>query len=243
VIGAESVVHEGLERALATGAQWLWLLDGSAIPRSDALMRLLGALGDLGPLPSPALLTAKVVGSRGELVAAQTGWYRRTGTQVALNAAPRHLLPIRTAPAGCLLVRREAAAVARPPLRELEGPGAALEWTARLLRHDMGYLVPASVARAAGDVPWPPDAVGGDPLEDLRASAAMLFGSGWSPRERLWVGGGAARRARAAVGAGRVAPAALLRAAATGARAGLTTCRGGPDHAGARAATSGRFVG
>ena len=43
----------GLAAALAKGAQWVWLLDGSAVPRPDALQELLGALRAMPPLPPP----------------------------------------------------------------------------------------------------------------------------------------------------------------------------------------------
>src|SRR5215207_1486347 len=91
---------------------WAWVLDGSALPRPDALARLLAAARDAASagLPAPAVL----------------------------------------------------------------------DWTARLLREATGYAVPASVAGAAGAGGWRIDALGRDPREDARRTAAALADPGWA---------------------------------------------------------------
>src|SRR5829696_2692454 len=139
---------------------WAWVLDGSALPRPDALARLLAAARDAASagLPAPAVLASVVLGEDGEPAPGHAAWFRRGGSDLAMLAARRHLLPVRAARAGSLLVAMPAA----PPRR---GDGA-LDWTARLLREATGYAVPASVAGAAGAGGWRIDALGRDPRED-----------------------------------------------------------------------------
>src|SRR5437764_430236 len=58
-------------------------------------------------------------------------------------------------------------------------PGAVIEWTARLLRHSVGYLVPESQCEAI--------AGGRDPVQEPRVAARLLLGTafGWIDRVRL----------------------------------------------------------
>src|SRR4051794_15207543 len=140
--------------------EWVWLLDGSALPRTDALRRLLETADAIGELPAPALLASNVLGPDGAVDAGQAPWYRRGGeTDLAMRAACRALLPLRAARAGSVLVRRDAAVATGAGRPGLSGPGAALEWTARLLRDRMGYLVPGSVADALAASDWTAQAV------------------------------------------------------------------------------------
>ena len=98
------------------------------------------------------------------------------------------MLPIRAAGTASLLVRSEALRSCGPR-SGLPADAATLEWTARLLRDAVGYLVPTSVAEA---VPTP-SSVGverwldRDLLDDLRIGAAMLSSRGWHPKEKLWL--------------------------------------------------------
>jgi len=194
-----------VERVSAAGIQWRWLRDGTAEPAPDALERLTGALAELRSLPSPALLASKVVDCDGAVVPALAPWYRRDDPALAMDAAGCGVLPIRAAGTGSVLVRDDVLDAAGAPRRGLPPGAAALEWTARMLRGRVGYLVPASVAVAADAPRAPVGALDARPLHDLRAGAALLAGRAFSPREKLWLGlevslraAGAGRRARLA---------------------------------------------
>src|SRR3989442_287572 len=54
-------------RALTTGADWLCLLDGSSVPRLDALLVLREALPRLDGLPDPAVLGGVVLTAEGRV--------------------------------------------------------------------------------------------------------------------------------------------------------------------------------
>jgi hypothetical protein len=218
VVRDDDVLRRGVRHAVEGPAQWLWVLDGSATPSPDALRRLLDALG--APLPAaPVLLASKVTAADGSLAESHAPWPRRGTTELAMAVAPHRLLPVRAARAGSVLVAREAAARTASPAGGLEGPAAAIEWTARLLRRDIGLLVTRSVCTARSAAPPAVQALSGDPHQDLQAGVAMLCGSGWYPKEKLWLGAEVAERAASSLRAGRSSPLSLARAAGRGWRA------------------------
>jgi hypothetical protein len=179
-LGAETVVAEtlraGVERALAGGADWIWVLDGSAQPRPGALDRLLDGLARVDGLPAASLLTGVVVTADGRVDPNRTPWYRRFQIDVALTSADSALAPVRGS-TGPVLVHR-AAAAAHPPRRGAPiAPGAVLEWTAHVLRSRTGYLVPESESLAVATHP--------DPLRTPATAARLLAGRALSPLDRV----------------------------------------------------------
>lgn len=219
VLRSAAVLGSGLEQALRTGPDWLWILDGSALPRPAALARLVERADEHEELPAPDVLASAVLGADGSVAAAHAPWFRRGETDLALRAALARVLPVRAARAGSLLVRADAARASDPPLGDLDDPGAALEWTARLLRRGTAYLVPASVADAA-----PAPERGAE--ADVKAVAALLAGGGWGPRERVWLAAEGLGTAGSALHARPAAALTLLREAAAGA---LSARRAGPS--------------
>ncbi len=142
VVAPDAVIgYDQFVTGIGDEFDWVWLLDGSAVPALDALAQLLEAEAAATTL-RPALLASTVVDNRGEHSAP---WYRRRATAQALEAFAHRLLPIRAAPGASLLVRRDAVARIGPPLARIPTQVRYLEWTGRLLREHAGYLVPASV--------------------------------------------------------------------------------------------------
>jgi hypothetical protein len=175
-----------LPEALASGSDWLWLLDGSVVPRPGALAALLDGAARARDLEQPAVLTGVVLDARGEVDESWPLWYRRNQVDLAMAASGRRLLPVRAA-AGSVLVRRTAALAERPPA-SLDA-AAVLEWTARILRSGSGYLVPESEADAVPGVR--------DPAARPRTAARLLFGGALVGPDRLRYGFELAERARA----------------------------------------------
>ena len=172
----------GLRRGLDTGAEWLWLLDTSALPQPRALGALLDALGRTVGLPAPAILAGIVVRHDGRVDEGRAPWSRRGVTELSMEAAERRLLPIRAATTP-LLVHRSALQLAPGPRPGLPLSGALLEWTARTLRTATGYLVPDSV-HLAGREARPPS-------REARTATALMLGGGLSKLERIKLAGGA----------------------------------------------------
>ena len=155
----------GLHHALDAGAEWIWVLDGTAMPTPAALPALLDAIDRASALPEPAsrfgtpvLFASVVVDECGAVDEARGGWYRRNHIDLTMGSSGSRLLPIRAA-GGPVLVHRDAAENA--PACE-----GVFEWTAHILRDGVGFLVPESesVALAPAD----------DPLGDPRTFARLV---------------------------------------------------------------------
>jgi hypothetical protein len=189
VVRSTSVLSSGLAEALEAGPDWLWILDGTALPRPAALARLLERGGDHGDVPAPDALASAVLAADGSVATSHAPRFRRGETDLAMRAALVRMLPVRAARAGSLLVRADAARDAAPPPPGLDAPAAALAWTARILRRGAGYLVPASLADA---VPAPERAA----EADVKAVAVLLADGGFDLRERVWLAAEAASTVR-----------------------------------------------
>src|SRR3954468_2949909 len=153
---------------------WVWFLDGTAVPRPDALAALLAAAERLESVSAPAVLASRVVASDGALAPAHVPLAPQAQTQVAVRTAALRVLPIRAATGGSLLVRGHA--LSHVGSRD----GAAMLWTARLLRQEPGFLVPDSVAEAS--------AAPARGSHSARVAAQLLLGTALRPRERLRFG-------------------------------------------------------
>jgi hypothetical protein len=199
--GVVAASADVVRTAAGGAAGWVWILDGSARPRPDALRRLLAAIAAAAGdgLPQPVVVASAVLGPDGAADGGHGAWFRRGGTDLAMRAVRRGLLPIRAARAGSTLVRVSPGAGSGLPA----GQAAALAWTARLLRDAVGYLATDSVADAVAPAPWPADGLGATPADDARGALAMLRDPAWAPKERLWLAAEAAGRARGAIRAPR----------------------------------------
>ncbi len=175
----------GVREALAAGDfDWLWLLDGHAVPAPDALAELLAAPARLEGLPAPALLASKVLLPDGRLHPAAEPWPEIFEKEVSTAACARRMVSLRGARAGSLLVDRAVLERHGPPRADYVAVGYDLEWTARILRADVGYLVPTSRALRA-DVP---ERTPERRYRDVRNRVRMLRGPAWGNEEKLWFG-------------------------------------------------------
>lgn len=138
--------HEALPTGLAARADWVWLLDGSVVPEPAALETLLGASGQWDELPVPGLLASKVVLPDGSLDKASLPVAQIRDPDVTVSSFERHLLSIRVARRGSLLVHRWALEAMDSQWPKLTPFADDLEWSARLLKDRLGLLVPGSVA-------------------------------------------------------------------------------------------------
>jgi GT2 family glycosyltransferase len=145
--GAAGGFHEGIRAGMERGGEWLWLMDDDTIPAPDALEQLLRPLNDLGGLPLPSLLASKVVWTDGTLHPKNLPWARldEGSVEAFVRAADRRLILLRVASWVSILVSRRAVEEHGLPLKHYFIWGEDGEWTARLLKHGTGYMVPASV--------------------------------------------------------------------------------------------------
>ena len=187
-IGSAGGFHAGIEAALGKGTRWIWLLDDDTIARPDALERLLAAPWQTAGLPAPAVLASRVDWTDGEPHPMNRPMLLRREPGRMVAAAGAGLLPIRAATFVSLLV--DAAAVERhgPPDPAFFFQADDIDFTARILRTEPGYLVPDSVVehRTASAHDYT-----SDPFRfrfHLRNTLLMMRGRAWSPVEKAALG-------------------------------------------------------
>jgi len=155
-------------------ADWIWLLDGTALPCPGALATLLAAARRLEAAAPPIILASIIVGRDGRLAPEHVALATQGRTAVAVQTASLRVLPIRAATGGSLLIR---------PQRFIERPrpgmAPVVTWTARRLREGGGFLVPSSVARARP--------AAHPRLEQAVLASRLALGPGRRVKERLRV--------------------------------------------------------
>lgn len=172
-------LHSAVARAGATGATWIWLLDGAVTPAATALQELLAPLEHARALEDPILLSSMVVDAAGEFDVVAAPWPRLFWKENAILGAEHGLAALRAARYGSLLVHRRALDLHGAPRADFAAAGDDLEWTGRLLRETPGYLVPGSVCVRKQDA-RPESAA------FARNRVRMLRGEGWAGQEKLW---------------------------------------------------------
>lgn len=142
---AEEIVTgaDALTRAARSRTDWVWLIAPSGEPRPDALEALLA----VDPLPGhdgPAVLAGTVRDRHRATVIRDLPAGDEHNPEV-VEAVARRMLPIRsTTFANCLVARTCFERHGLPDTARY-GRFAAVEWSARVLRAERGYYVPASV--------------------------------------------------------------------------------------------------
>ena len=186
--GAAGGFHEGIRAGMDRGGQWLWLMDDDTIPAPDALEQLLRPLGNLGGLPVPGLLASKVVWTDGTLHPKNLPWARldEGSIETFVSAVDRRLLPLRVASWVSILVSRQAVQAHGLPLKHYFIWGEDGEWTARLLKHGTGYMVPASVVHHKTPHKVSVHREGSDQYYfEVRNKLYQLRGDSWFGREKI----------------------------------------------------------
>jgi hypothetical protein len=169
-----AAVRAALERSHAAGHDWHWILE-DAEPEDGALQALLAVAEEL---PGAMLLAPRVLDAGGRLRFFRE--WPRYGDVAAIAAAAEHAaLPLRAAGFAGLLLADAAIGRHGLPLAGDAGWRADWEYTARILRDDAGYLVPAAAVRLAPGADRP------DRATAVRNALWTARAPAWTPRERL----------------------------------------------------------
>lgn len=190
-------LDQALRSSFGPGIEWLWLVRDDGIHDRGALAALLAASTAVPDLPPPALLASKFLTRDGAIEPARLPRPAYKPIERVVAAYERGLQAIRWADFGSLLVSRAAIDAHGFPRADLGAAESETEYTARILREDIGFLVPGSVLRpgpATADRVPAAGAYLGDTVRMLR-SGSWALGEG--------VGLGVARGARALGGPGR----------------------------------------
>lgn len=184
-VGGAGGFRRGMERAHAQGYDWLWLMDDDTIARGDSLAALLDG-------------AARAPGGVPVLVASQVRWKderphpmnvpvpRWRARRELADGVGEGLLLLRYTTFVSVAVHRDAVDRCGLPLEHYFIWGDDVEFTARVLRDEPGYLVPESVVYHWTPTPHP--AAG--PTSDrfyyhARNSLLLLRGSSLRSIERL----------------------------------------------------------
>lgn len=177
--------HAGLQQAHADGADWLWLLDDDCVPTPTALEELERGTRTAAPLPAPALLSGRVVWNDGRLHPMNVPGFERERIDRVIEAGGQALLPVRSASFPSLFVSRGAIDRHGLPHTHYVIYGDDIEWSARILRHEPGYMVPRSIVHHKTKQPHTATESGPRFYYHVRNTLYMLRGRAWTRTEKL----------------------------------------------------------
>lgn len=184
--GGAGGFHEGLRLAHQAGADWTWMMDDDTIARPDALVRLLEAPERLSDQDFPALLASRAVWDDGHLHPMNAPGFERDDVAAVISGCERGLMPLRAATFVSLMVHRTAVTRHGLPCKHYFIWSDDIEYTARILRHEPGYLVPTSVVHHKTRAPYTAISTsGGRFYYHVRNTIYMMRGQAWSQREKL----------------------------------------------------------
>jgi rhamnopyranosyl-N-acetylglucosaminyl-diphospho-decaprenol beta-1,3/1,4-galactofuranosyltransferase len=184
-VGGAGGFEQGLSWAHRRGYEWLWLMDDDTL----TLPSTLGALLDgarRAPGREPLLVCSDVRWKDERLHPMNVPLPRWRDRGHLAEAAASGLLAVRYATFVSVALRREAIDRFGLPLAHYFIWGDDVEFTARVLRHERGYLVPQS--RVYHWTPEPHHGAGVDTdrfYYHARNSLQLLRGSSLSPVERV----------------------------------------------------------
>jgi rhamnopyranosyl-N-acetylglucosaminyl-diphospho-decaprenol beta-1,3/1,4-galactofuranosyltransferase len=144
--GAEGF-HYGVREALASGADWLWLMDDDCEPGPATLADLFAT--PRAADPEAAVLAPIVRAPGGELLPLNRGWTRSSWFRAPLTGLrPEHerMREVEVDHVSLVgpLVRTRIAALEDPPRRDFFIWYDDLEWMSRLRRHGRLWLIPGA---------------------------------------------------------------------------------------------------
>ena len=145
-LGGAGGFYVGLKQAHADGHEWIWIMDDDTDPSPTALAALLHAHDSFPTDHRPVLLASRAEWTDGSLHPMnRVAVKQRHGHGDLWLAASKSCISIRSATFVSILIHRSAIDRHGLPI-----PGYFLwcddvEYTARILRHEFGVAVPASV--------------------------------------------------------------------------------------------------
>jgi len=184
--GSAGGFHAGMTEAAGRDFAWLWVMDDDTIPHADALEVLLAAPAErLAGLPAPSILASKVVWTDGNVHPMNPPAPHPLDIDLFLAAVERGAVPIRSSTFPSLLVRSDAVRRHGAPRKGFWIWADDMDFTQRILRDEVGYAVPASVAvhkTKTAHAPWH----GGERFYyAVRNGVFILRGDTLRPSEKL----------------------------------------------------------
>ncbi len=187
-VGCAGGNHAALKKAFEGPAEWFWVMDDDTIASPTALEQLLEPLDRLDGLPEPELMASKVLWTDGTLHRMSHPFVRWDREDLTLDACERELVPLRATTYVSMLVRRSAVEKYGVPLAHYFIWGDDIEYTARILRYEAGYVAPRSVVLHKTKANYhPPESNSVRFYYDVRNKLFMIRGAAWEPVEKLFL--------------------------------------------------------
>jgi rhamnopyranosyl-N-acetylglucosaminyl-diphospho-decaprenol beta-1,3/1,4-galactofuranosyltransferase len=183
--GSSGGFHHGMKWACDRGFDWLWVMDDDTIPTPTALERLLELPERAPELPAPVILASKVLWTDGSLHPMNTPGSNLRDMEVYVRCVELGVLPLRWNTFPGLLVKREAIERHGVPRKHFFIWSDDIDFTARILRYEPGYMVPASVVHHKTVTPHKPAEGGARFYYAIRNGIFILRGDALAPRERV----------------------------------------------------------
>jgi len=183
-VGGAGGFSRGIARAHADGYDWLWLMDDDTIVRSDTLAALLAGAARAGH-GRPLLVASQVWWKDGSLHPMNAPLPRWRWPQELAEGVADGLLLVRYTTFVSVAIHRDAIDRFGLPLEHYFIWSDDVEFTARILRNERGYLVPESVVHHWTPSPHAPATPTSDRFYyHARNSLLLLRGSSLTPIER-----------------------------------------------------------
>lgn len=183
-VGGAGGFHGGIEQAWKRGHEWLWLMDDDCAPTQGALESLLDTAAEIEP--RPMILASRVLWTGDRRLHPMNRPVPKLDPMAMPNAIEDGIMPLRATSFVSCLIHRDAVDRYGLPHHEYFIWNDDLEFTARVLRHEVGYWVPTSLVFHETPNPHEVDSVTADKFYfEVRNKLFMLRGRSWSPTERL----------------------------------------------------------
>jgi GT2 family glycosyltransferase len=195
-IGGAGGYRVGIEWAAEHSFDWIWTLDDDSSPQPDALDALLKCRDRFDPSARPDLLASKVVWTDGSLHPMNIPKPKLYDAERQFAAAQNAAMSIRFTSFVSMLLHRRLVESHGLPLGGFFMWNDDVEYTGRILRHEFGVMVPASVVVHNTAVKYVPAAsVGSKFFFEVRNKLWILRHSRAFDRgEKWWMARSLARR-------------------------------------------------
>lgn len=211
--GGAGGFQEGIKRAYHRGFDWFWLMDDDAVAEKDALEQLMHASCVLRRHGvEPSLLASKVVWTDGDLHPMNIPTVKTSDPAALLRVVEMGFLLLRSASFVSILLQRRAVAQYGLPVGEYFVWNDDVEYTARILRKEIGVWVPRSVVTHMSAVKYTPSSETAPErfYYEVRNKLWMLLKSdAWSTREKVQLAASTFLRVACFARAQRLRPRAL----------------------------------
>jgi rhamnopyranosyl-N-acetylglucosaminyl-diphospho-decaprenol beta-1,3/1,4-galactofuranosyltransferase len=195
-VGSSGGYHAGIEWALSEQFDWIWTLDDDSIPQRDALANLFACRNQFPENQQPNLLASKIIWTDGSLHPMNIQKPKLYNPEQQFLAAQCGAMSIRFTSFVSMLVHRNLIEEYGLPIAGYFMWNDDVEYSARILRRELGILVPASVVtHKTPEKHVPADASGGKFFYEIRNKLWIIRHSdAFDAGEKWWMAKSLIRR-------------------------------------------------